>query len=347
MHFASDNWAGASPEIADAIAVEAARRGAAYGGSDIDRQVEERFSGIFEREVAVYFVATGSAANGLAMSAVNRPGGIVFCHRDCHMVEGECGGVEFLTGGARLFELGGADGKFDHATLRSAIAALTPASEHHGRPMAVSITQQTEAGTAYTLAEIERIAEVARTYDLPFHMDGARFANALVELDASPAAMSWKAGVDMLSFGATKNGCVAAEAVIFFDPERAHEMPFLRKRAGQLFSKSRFVAAQFDAYLRDGLWLDNARHANTMADRLRAGLAASPVAREAWPTGGNEIFAVLRQDDAARLSAAGAEFHPWTRGGDAPLEEGEILLRLVTAFSTQADDVDAFLKALG
>ncbi len=274
MQFASDNWAGAAPAIVEAIAAEAARSGPAYGGSALDRAVEQRFAEIFERDVAVFFVATGSAANGLAMTAVNRPGGVIFCHRDAHMIEGECGGVEYLTGGGRLHGLAGAEGRIDVETLEAAIAALTPASEHHGQGMAVSITQQTEAGTAYSLDDIRRIAAVAKANGLPLHMDGARFANALVHANATPAEMTWKAGVDLLSFGATKNGCVAAEALVFFDPDMARDMPFLRKRAGQLFSKSRFVAAQLDAYLSDGLWLDLARHANAMADRLRAGLAA-------------------------------------------------------------------------
>jgi threonine aldolase len=350
MQFASDNWAGAAPEILEAIAAEGARFGAAYGGSAIDEAAEARFGEVFERDVAVFFVATGSAANGLAMTAINRPGGVVFCHRDSHMVEGECGGVEYLTGGARLLGLDGADGKLDPRTLQDAIAALAPASEHHGQGMAVSITQQTEAGTAYTLHEIREIAEIAHMHALPLHMDGARFANALAASNASPAEMTCKAGVDVLSFGATKNGCIAAEALVFFDPGMAREMPFLRKRSGQLFSKSRFVAAQFDAYLRDGLWLELARHANAMADRLRAGLAAATHAREAWPTGGNEVFAVLRRADAARLREAGAAFHDWgqPQGSDkVELTEAEIIVRLVTAFSTRADEVDAFLARLG
>ena len=347
MQFASDNWAGAAPQIVEAIAAEAARSGAAYGGSALDKAVEERFGEVFERDVAVFFVATGSAANGLAMAAVDRPGGVIFCHRDSHMVEGECGGVEYLTGGARLLGLEGAHGLLDPETLRAAIEGLTPASEHHGQGMAVSITQQTEAGTAYSPDAVRQVAAIARGRDMPLHMDGARFANALVHLNATPAEMTWKAGVDIVSFGATKNGCIAAEALVFFDRGMAGEMPFLRKRAGQLFSKSRFVAAQFEAYLSDGLWLNLARQANAMADRLRAGLAASSHAREAWPTAGNEVFAAVRRTDAERLRAKGALFHEWTRTKGVRLGEDEMLLRLVTAFSTSAEEVDAFLAALG
>lgn len=347
MLFASDNWAGAAPEIVQAIAAEASRVGPAYGGSAIDKAVGKRFAEIFERDVAVLFVATGSAANGLAMVAVNRPGGIVYCHRDSHMVGDECGGVEYLTGGCRLRGLIGSAGRFDAEALSEAIAELAPPPEHHGQGMAVSVTQQSEAGTIYSLDEIRAIADVARANDLPLHMDGARFANALVHLGATPAEMTWKAGVDILSFGATKNGCVAAEALVFFDPGMARDMPLLRKRAGQLFSKSRFMAAQFDAYLRDGLWLELARRANDMADRLRAGLAGIPHAREAWPTSGNEVFAVLRRADAERLRAAGAVFHAWDPITGLAIGKDETLLRLVTSFATTVDEVDVFLAKLG
>jgi len=347
MQFASDNWSGAAPEIVDAVASEAARVGAAYGGSEIDRAVEARFAELFEHEVAVFFVATGSAANGLAMVAVNRPGGVIFCHREAHMIEGECGGVEYLTGGARLLGVDGADGQMDVEALRQAVAGLTPASDHHGQGMAISLTQQTEAGTVYSIDAIREIAAIAKANGLPLHMDGARFANALAQSNATPAEMTWKAGVDMLSFGATKNGCVAAEALVFFDPGQARDMSFLRKRAGQLFSKSRFVAAQLDAYLKDGLWLRLARHSNAMADRLRAGIGRSAKAREAWPTTGNEIFVVVPKSDAKRLAGAGAIFHEWARAEGVRLEAEETMLRLVTSFVTTADEVDLFLEKLG
>lgn len=347
MQFASDNWSGAAPEIVDAVAREAALVGAAYGGSEIDREVEARFAELFEHEVAVFFVATGSAANGLAMVAVNRPGGVIFCHREAHMIEGECGGVEYLTGGARLLGVDGAEGRMDVEALRQAVAGLTPASDHHGQGMAISLTQQTEAGTVYSIDAIREIASLAKANGLPLHMDGARFANALARANATPAEMTWKAGVDMLSFGATKNGCVAAEALVFFDPGQARDMSFLRKRAGQLFSKSRFVAAQLEAYLKDGLWLRLARHSNAMADRLRAGIVRSEKAREAWPTAGNEIFVVVPKSDAKRLAGAGAIFHEWARVEGVRLDAEETMLRLVTSFATTADEVDLFLEKLG
>ncbi len=350
MQFASDNWAGAATQVMEALAAEAARSGPAYGGSPLDKAVEQRFSELFERDVAVFFVATGSAANALALASVSRPAGAVFCHADSHIVEDEVGGIEFLGGGARVVAVEGPLAKLDPAALSRAIARFEPGSVRTGQPVAVSLTQQTELGTVYSVEEIRQIAGIAKERALALHMDGARFANAISQSNRSPAEMTWKAGVDILSFGATKNGCIAAEALVFFDPQMAREMPFLRKRSGHLFSKSRFVAAQFDAYLRDGLWLELARRANAMADRLRAGLAAAPNARLAWPTGGNEVFAILRRADAGRLREAGAAFHDWRQPHGGPpvkLAGDETIVRLVTAFSTREEDVDAFLAGLG
>ena len=349
MQFASDNWAGAAPEIVEAVSREADCYGSAYGESALDREVERKFSEIFERDVAVFFVGTGSAANGLAMAAVSRPGGIAFCHRDSHMLEDECGGVEYLTGGARLSGLDGPLAKIDPERLRSALAAFDPAFVHGGQPMAVSITQQNEAGAIYSVEEISALSAVARERKLPLHMDGARFANALVHLGVSPAEMTWKAGVDVLSFGATKNGCIGAEALVFFDLARTLDAPFLRKRAGQLFSKSRFIAAQFDAYFRDDLWLRLARHSNAMAQRLRDGFAKASNIREAWPTEGNEVFAVIEERTAERLRSAGASFHGWKPpAGDDGLhmKAGETLIRLVASFATRPADVDALIDVL-
>lgn len=348
MFFASDNWAGTAPQILAAIAREADTYGSAYGESETDRAVRDRFGEIFEREVAVFLVGTGSAANALALASVNKPGGAVFCHRDSHIVEDECGGVEYLTGGARLIGVDGAAGKIEPERLRAAVARFAPGNVHSGQPMAVSITQMSEAGTVYSVAEIGALASIARERELPMHMDGARFANALVRLGVSPAEMTWKAGVDVLSFGGTKNGCMGAEALVFFDPSMARDAPYLRKRAGQLFSKSRFIAAQFDAYLHDGLWLELARHSNAMADRMRAGLSATKGARLAWPTEGNEVFAVLRRGDVERLRQAGAVFYDWPAAQDADLRLGDAdtLVRLVASFATRADDVDSFVGKL-
>ncbi|MCB8839580.1 low specificity L-threonine aldolase [Aurantimonas sp. VKM B-3413] len=349
MIFASDNWSGAHPAINEALGKHGAGMATAYGASDLDKAVERRFDEIFEREVAVFFVGTGTAANSLALASVNRPGGVVLCHREAHIVEDECGAPEFFTHGARLAPVDGPNGLIDAANLKREIARFKPDHVHAGQPMAVSISQPGEAGTLYDAEAIEAIAAIAHGRGLTLHMDGARFANGLVASGLTPAEMTWKRGVDILSFGATKNGCWCAEAIVVFDPAKASQFPYIRKRSAQLFSKTRFVAAQFMAYFEDGLWLEMAAHSNAMADRLRAGLAASGNARQGWPTRSNEIFAVLKQPVAAALRQAGAVFYDWNAPHGMPdlVGEDETLVRLVTSWSTTPEDVDRFCERLG
>jgi threonine aldolase len=214
--------------------------------------------------------------------------------------------------------------------------------------MAISITQATEIGTLYQPDEIAAIAAIAQAYGLPLHMDGARFANALVALELTPAEMTWKQGVDIVSFGATKNGCWCAEALVFMNSELSKDLPFIRKRAAQLFSKSRFIAAQFDAYLHDEFWLDLARYANAMAKRLRNGIVNSTHARLAWHAEANEVFAILDKAHAGQLQGKCAVFYQWNppRTNPGLLDQNEVLVRLVTSFATEADQVDRFLELL-
>lgn len=344
MFFASDNWAGAHQAINERLSRESTRFAAPYGSSDLDRSIEAKFTEIFEREVAVFFVGTGTAANSLSLASVARPGGVVFCHNEAHVIADECGAPDFFSG-MRMVATDGPDGKMSLPSLVNRIAHFPQDAVHHGRGAAITVTQATESGTIYTLDEIDAISALARQHGLPLHMDGARFANALVALDATPAEMTWKRGVDVLSFGGTKNGCWCAEAIVFFDPEKARDLPFVRKRTAQLFSKTRFVAAQFEAYLEKGLWLDLARHANTMADRLREGLAASNSARLAWPTQSNEVFAVLDKGRAKAAAEQGARFYEWAvpRGMEESIDADETLIRLVTSFANTPDDVESFL----
>jgi threonine aldolase len=343
MHFSSDNWAGAHPKVAAHLSAHSGGFDAAYGNGLLDLQVAERFSEIFEREVSVFFVGTGTAANSLSLTLSSRPGSISFCHREAHILEDECGAPEFLTGGGRLHAVDGPLGRMNPANLDRAIARFMPTSVHSGRPAAISITQSTEAGTVYSLDDIAEIAAIAKKYALPLHMDGARFANALVSLDATPAEMTWKRGVDLLSFGGTKNGCWCAEAIVLFDPAQADELAFIRKRAAQLFSKSRFIAAQFEAYFKDGLWLDTARHANAMADKLAAAFRASPRTRLAWEPDANEVFAIMKTATSDAALAAGAAFYPWPRphGFAGQIEDDETICRFVTSFATTQAHVDA------
>ncbi len=349
MHFSSDNWSGVHPLIAESLTRHSTGFAPAYGNSDLDRQVERTFSEIFERDVAVFFVSTGTAANSLSMASVNRPGGVVFCHREAHMLEDEGGAPELFTNGARLAPVDGDFGRIDPGNLHRQIMRYPPQFVKSGQPMAVSLTQSTEIGTVYRPEEIDAIADVSRHHGLPMHMDGARFANALVHLGVSPAEMTWKRGIDLMSFGATKNGCWCAEAIVVFDPDKAKQLPFIRKQAAQLISKTRFVTAQFEAYFENGLWLDIARISNGMAERLQKGIDASANARLAWPVHCNEVFMILKRNHADALLAAGAQFHDWNHPHsmvERPAED-EALVRLVTSFATTEQHVSDFLELLG
>ncbi|WP_322989717.1 low specificity L-threonine aldolase [Hoeflea sp.] len=349
MIFTSDNWAGAHPAIAASLTAHSAGFTPAYGSSDLDQKVAKTFNRIFGREVSVFFVGTGTAANSLALSAVSRPGGVSFCHRDAHVIADECGAPEFFSQGSRLVPVDGIEGKIDPVKLEAEIARFPQGFVHAGQPTAITLTQATEAGTVYQPDEIRAISKIAKAHGMPLHMDGARFANALVALDLTPAQMTLELGVDILSFGGTKNGCWCAEALVFLDPSMAGQAPFLQKRAAQLYSKSRFIAAQFDAYFEDDLWLDLARHANAMAARLQRGINASANARLGWPSAANETFPIISKALARELTAKGAMFYEWSPPRSHPdlVGEDEMLLRLVTSFATTEEHVDRFVELLG
>lgn len=347
MNFASDNWAGVPEAVTAALAAAADGPAPAYGDDALSELVGEQVSALFERPCATFFVATGSAANSLALASAARAGGLVLCHAESHINTDEGGAPEFLTGGLKLLGLPGAKGRLDLATVEAALERIGEGNVHNGRPVALSLTQASEVGTVYTPAMVEALAGAAKRRGLMVHMDGARFGNAVARLGCAPADVTWRAGVDVLSFGLTKTGAWAAEAVVFFDPKKADEFGYLRKRAGHLFSKSRFVAAQYAALLEGGLWLDLAGHANRMAARLAAGLVQAPAARLPFAPEANEVFVVLRDDAAARLRAAGARFHPWSPEGFAPHDRphaGETLVRLVASFRTTEDEVDRFVE---
>jgi len=334
INFASDNVSGVCPEIMAALT--AANRGAApaYGDDAITERLSARVAEVFEHEVAVFPLATGSAANALALSALVPRYGAVYCHREAHVNVDECGAPEFFTGGAKLVVLEGEGAKITPQAV--AATAFGAGIVHHVQPAAISITQASEKGTVYSPEEVAALAALAGRQNLALHMDGARFANALAHLGCSPAEATWKAGVDVLSLGATKNGAMAAEAAIFFKPEQARDFAYLRKRGGHLFSKQRFVSAQLEAYLTDDLWLRNARHANALAARLGAGLAALPGGALVAPVEANEVFAALPRPVVEGLKAAGFLFYVW-RDGQRPEA------RFVTAFDSRPEDVEALL----
>ncbi len=346
MNFASDNGAGAAPQVLAAIAAASRGTAAAYGADLWSQRAHAQLGEIFEKDVAAFLVATGTAANALALSALARPWEAVFCHEESHVHDDECGAPEFFSGGAKLVGVAGYDGKITPEALREALSRFPRGLVKSCQPAALTLSQVTEAGTVYSLDEIAALAEIAHAAGLAVHMDGARFANALVSLKCSPAEMSWRAGIDALSFGATKNGALACEAVLFFDSTRAEAFPYLRKRGGHTLSKGRLLGAQMAAYLEDGLWLDLAARANAGARRLFDGLVAQPGLRAAWPAEANEVFVVAPTARRATWRAGGAVFHDWPTRGVRPEQSpgpDETLVRLVTSFETTQAEIDSFL----
>lgn len=337
MNFCSDNVSGASPEIIDAIA--RANEGAAmpYGEDALTDRLRQRFNDIFETDVTVFPVATGTAANALALSTLAPPFGAIFCHEESHAWEDECGAPE-LYSGAKLVPLASDHCKLTPDGLNAALGRFQVGFVHHAQPAAITLSQATEAGTIYSLDETRAIADLCRPHDLKLHMDGARFANALVSLGCNPADATWRAGLDVLSLGATKNGALAAEAVVFFDRALAKDFGYRRKRAGHLWSKMRFLSAQLDAYLNDDLWLQNAKHANAMAARLAKAFADVPDAKLLHPVQANELFVTLPPHVSEGLLADGFKFYRWAAGGPN-------CIRLVTAFNTAEQDVEAMIAA--
>ena len=336
--FRSDNVAGVAPELLAALAAAAQGSESSYGEDAITKRLETRLADLFEHEVSFFSVATGSAANALALANVVPGWGSILCHREAHIATDECGAPEFFSSGAKLTLLDGAHGKIIAGTLAAQLGRDSR-GVHHVQPMAVSISQSTEAGTCYKPDELAEIGEICRMHGLTFHMDGARFANAQASLGCSPAEGTWKAGVNAMSFGLTKNGAMAAEAVIFFDAAQAEDFAFRRKRGGHLFSKMRFASAQFEAQLSEGLWLKLARHANAMAQQIAFGLAEVPSVRLLHPVDANELFVLMPSAAIAKLEEAGFRFYRWEA------IEGPCI-RLVTAFDTAPDHADALVAAI-
>lgn len=338
MRFASDNTSGAAPEILNAVLRANAGYEKSYGADAAMARVTTMIRAAFEApEAAVYLVATGTAANALAIATHCPPWGAVFCHTHAHIAEDECGAPEFYSG-AKLVLVPGAQGKMTPATLSDALSRTGEGGVHGVQRGMLSLTNVTEAGTVYSPAEVAALTALARARGLPCHLDGARLANALVATGATPAEMTWKAGIDVLSFGGTKNGCLGVEAVVLFDPAKAWEFELRRKRGGHLFSKHRFLSAQMEAYLTDGLWLKLAAQANAMGQRLAKGLTAKGVTVPASPA--NMLFPEWSPGTHDRLEAAGAVYYRM------PAPAGRERARLVTSWSTTEADVDSFLAAL-
>lgn len=337
MNFCSDNTTIANPEIIQHLMTVNQGSEMPYGADSVTARVKAQLVAIFECDLEIFPVATGTAANVLSLSLLTPSFGAVLCHEESHINVDECGAPELATGGAKLIPIKGENAKLTPDAIRQVLDAGWKGVVHHVQPACVSITQATECGTVYTPAEVKAIADIAHESDMSLHMDGARFANALVGLGCSPAELTWKAGVDVLSFGATKNGALGAEVVILFNREKAAEAGFRRKRGGHLFSKMRYLSAQVEAYLQDGLWLKNAGHANAMATALGEGLRDLGEGGLLYPVQANEVFVYLPKPVAQRLQDAGFSFYDWPLGG-------RDCYRLVTAWCTKDEDVRRFIE---
>jgi threonine aldolase len=332
MRFFSDNAAAACPEALAAIAA-ANRIDTAYDGDQWSQRLNTAFSALFEREVEALWVSTGTAANALALAALCPPYGRIICHRQAHIEVDECGAPEFYTGGAKLLLGDGEGAKLTPEAVLALMAGIAADDVHRAQPAALSITNATEYGRVYTPEETAALGALCKARGLGFHIDGARFANAVASLECAPADLTWRAGVDALSFGFTKNGGLSAEALILFDPALAEATHFRRKRAGHLLSKGRYLAAQVLAMLEGGVWLRNARAANEAAARL-AGAAGTD--RLIYPVEANEMFVRVSAQEAAALRAQGFDFYDWGPGE----------ARLVTSWDSDPAHVDALAAAI-
>jgi threonine aldolase len=342
MHFASDNAGPVHPRIMTALNDANTGYAQPYGGDASMDRARARIRDLFEApDAAVYLVATGTAANSLALATLTKPWQTVFCTPVAHIQVDECNAPEFYMGGAKLTPVPGAD-RMTPQALRAAVERTAQGDVHVAQRGPVSITQITERGTVYSLAELTALSAVADDDDLPVHMDGARFANALAALGCTPAEMTWKLGVDAVSFGGTKNGCMGVEAVIFFDPDKAWEFELRRKRGAHLVSKHRYLSAQMLAYLSDALWLETARTANAKGARLAAGLKAKG-ARLLFEPQANIIFTAFPRAIHQRLHHAGAEYE--ISDGDLEGDDPHQMLtaRLVCDWSLRDEDIDRFL----
>jgi threonine aldolase len=344
MFFTSDNASGAAPDIMAALTRANTGYARGYGADDIMARVTGQIRTLFDApQAAVYLVATGTAANALALANYIQPYQAVFAHQSAHIAVDECGAPEFFTNGAKLIAVAGDHGKMTPDTLADALARIGTGGVHGVQRGILSITNLTEAGTLYSATEIAQLSAIAKSYNLPVHMDGARFANAFAAQQMSqpnlkPADVTWRAGIDILSFGGTKNGCLGVEAVVMFDPAKAWDFELRRKRGGHLFSKHRYLSAQIEAYLTDDLWLRLAMAANQMGAKLAAGLTLLPETKLLHPAPANMMFTEWPLGTNARAFDRGAAFY------DIPSRrEGA---RLVASWSTTDTDIDNLLAAL-
>jgi len=350
MSFGSDNWAGAADWVMAVLAEANDGQAPAYGGDAWTARAEAAIGQWFEHDVAVMFVATGTAANSLSLAIYSKPGGAVISHVDAHLARDEAGAPQLFAPGTQLDTMDGAHGRIAPADLAARLACYKPGDVHFGRPTVVSITNVNEIGQCYGPAEVAEIAAVARTSDCALHMDGARFANALAFTGASPADLTWRAGVDIMSLGFTKTGGWAAEAIVMFDPSMREDAGYRQMQAAQLFSKNRFASAQFVALLQDGHVMELAGHANRMAEQIALVIDTSDRAVLVLPPQSNEVFAYVSPEGAARIKAAGIAYAPYRFRSaflPAPPQEDWTLCRFVANFRTRDEEIASLAAALG
>lgn len=336
--FGSDNSAGTHPKIIESLIEASSGSAPAYGSDELTVRVGRRLNDLFEREVTVLLMATGTAANCVGLATLCSPFGGIYAHAEAHIVNDESTAPELFTGGARQFTVMGKDAKPDLAELATKIDVSGARGVHSVQPAVISISNLTELGARLSCADISAYSDLAKSRGMKLFMDGARFANAVAAGSDSPADLTWRSGIDAISFGATKNGAMAAEALIFFNPEEAKLAEFHRKRAGHLWSKHRFLAAQFDAYLHDNLWLELARTANEKMLSLRQGIDSCEAVSVLAGGDGNELFVAMSPEHAETLLELGHLFYAWPS-----LTQG---YRLVTSFTTTDAEIDEFCADL-
>jgi threonine aldolase len=336
IDYRSDNTGRAAPQILEALIRANHDTALGYGGDEWTAILQKRFSELFETSVRVFPVATGTAANALALAALGPSWGIVYCSEVAHINTAEANATGFFGGGVKLATIGGEYGKISADLLAEALAGISPAQLHRGQPTAVNLTQATDLGGVYTLDEIRAIAEVAKRRGLRLHMDGARFANAVARLGCAPADPTWRSGIDIMSFGATKNGGALCDAIVVFSPDLAGGLAVQLRRAGQVWSKMRFASAQLIAYIENGLWLEMARASNRAAARIADGLRDIPTARLLAPVEANEIFLELSSATMDALEEDGFQFY----------RRSKSLARFVCRFDTNEAEADALVAAL-
>ena len=336
IDYRSDNTGRAAPEILEALVRANTGTALGYGADEWTARLQERFRDLFATPVRVFPVATGTAANALSLAAASPSWGLVYCSEAAHINTAEANAAGFFGGGLKLVPVAGPHGRVDPDAFARSLAAIQPGQLHRGQPAAVNITQASDVGTVYPLAEIRAVAEIAKRRRLKVHMDGARFANALARLECSPAEMSWRAGVDILSFGATKNGGALCDAIVVFNPELADGLAVQLRRAGQVWSKMRFASAQLMAYVENGLWLQLAAASNAVAARIAGGIEAVPGLRLVAPVEVNELF----------LELPGAAMDALEREGFQFYRRSPTLARFVCRFDTSEAEADALIAAL-